>query len=371
MGRVAIPGHSFGPAANAEPEGTVVGMARVPMPSIDDVRVTSPGFGGGPPSEEELDAFSEVGGTVVGMSRVAAPAASAGPAADTDAGGTVVGMGRVMAPAGFPARADDPDTGGTVVSMPVASMRGAPAPSAPAAFPRPSGPPPAYEIIRHLGGGDLGQVFHARHRENGAEVAMRIVRPDIVTVGGAVEALRDVVALAQGAEHTHLGRQYELDETASPTIVVEYVPGRQLSSIMSERGAAPAAAVIDLGVRLCSALAAAHAAGLAHGRVHAGNVMLEAKTGRWVLLDLGHGYALQGLEPAHDLYALGALLYEMATGHGPFENGETALDPRTYVPTLPPTLSALLLRTLAPDPAVWFGSAAELVQALARARGHA
>jgi hypothetical protein len=59
----------------------------------------------------------------------------------------------------------------------------------------------------------------------------------------------------------------------------------------------------------------------------------------------------------------------MATGHSPFEAGDTPPDPRTHVPNLPATLSALLVRTLSPDPTVWFASAGEMVQALARARG--
>jgi serine/threonine-protein kinase len=303
---------------------------------------------------------------VVGLARVSVPGSPVSqPVGESETGGTVVGMGRVVLPppGTFPGPSGG-DTGGTMMNMPVTARSPVSAP----AFARPSGPPPAYAIIKHLGGGELGQVFHARHKETGVEYALRIVKPEIAAVAGAIEALRDVISLAQAAEHTHLGRQYELDETASPTLVLEYVPGKLLSSIMQERGAAPTPAVIDLGVRLCSAIAAAHAAGLAHGRVHAGNVVLEAKTGRWVLLDLGHSYAIQGLEPAHDLYALGALLYEMATGHSPFEQGDTPPDPRTYVPALPATLSALLMRTLAADPALWFPSAAELVQALARAR---
>lgn len=339
---------------------TMVGLGRVEARGFSGMAMPAPGL-------------SAQGATMVGLPRIGMPAQTSGPAS------TLVGLPRVGAPMTQPPAA-------TMVGMPIAGGRmmqpSQPAmesvatlsafPSLAAGFDAPpaqEGPPPAYELLAFLGAGELGQVFHARHNQTGAEVAVRVVSPEVASVPGAVEALRDVVALAQSALHAHLGRQLGLDETESATLVLEYVPGKTLNTLMQERGIAPAPAVIDLGVRLCSALAAAHAAGLAHGRVHAGNVVLEHGTGRWVLLDLGHGYALQGLEPAHDLYALGALLYELATGHSPFEvSQEAPMDPRTYVPRLPATLSAVLMRTLSPDPAMWFPSAMELAQALARTR---
>lgn len=339
---------------------TMVGLGRVEARGFSGMAMPAPGL-------------AAQGATMVGLPRIGVPAPASAPAA------TLVGLPRVGAPMTQAPAA-------TMVGMPLVAGRMM-QPSEPAmepgatldafpslapgfgAEPTLEGPPSEYELLALLGTGELGQVFHARHSQSGSEVALRVVAPEILAVPGAVEALRDVVALAQSALHAHLGRQLALDEAASPTLVLEYVPGKALNTLMQERGVAPASAVIDLGVRLCSALAAAHAAGLAHGRVHAGNVVLERGTGRWVLLDLGHGYALQGLEPAHDLYALGALLYELATGHSPFEvSQEAPMDPRSYVPRLPATLSAVLMRTLSPDPAMWFPSATELAQALARTR---
>lgn len=379
-----------GPAAPVA-GGTMVGVARVGAPQFGSMAMPRPAggpdqggtmvgmapvgaFGGGfgaPAAMPRPAAGHEVGGTMVGMARVGSPAPQAfgaPPFTPGEGGGTMVGLARVGAPAPGVGHAAPAEVGGTMVGM---ARVGAEAQgfglAAPAAA-RPTGPPPDYEILAHLGGGELGQVFHARHRENGADYALRIIRPDIAAVPGAVEALFDVVALAQSAEHTHLGRQYALDESASPTLVLEYVPGKLLSTLMKERGRPPAAAVVDLGVRLCSALAVAHGAGLAHGRLHAGNVVLESKTGRWVLLDLGHGYAVEGLEQAHDLYALGALLYEMATGHSPFGSDGVVPDPRQHRGDLPAGLSALLLRSLSPDQNLWFSSAIDFAQALARAK---
>ncbi len=227
--------------------------------------------------------------------------------------------------------------------------------------------PPDYELIESLGAGELGEVFLARRRETGAEVAVRLLNPDLLAAPGTLDALRDMVINAQNALHPHLGQQFDLDETASPALVVEYVNGRKLSDIMSERGVAPPAAVVDLGTRLCAALATAHDAGIAHGRVHAGNVLLESGSLRWVLLDVGQRAATENLEPAYDLYSLGALLYQLATGHSAFENDGSPADPRDFVPAIPESLSAVLLQAVDPEPSRWFVSAEELGKALAAA----
>jgi serine/threonine-protein kinase len=228
-------------------------------------------------------------------------------------------------------------------------------------------PPPDYEIVESLGAGELGEVFRARRRETGAEVAIRLVNADLLAAPGTLDALREMVINAQAALHPHLGQQFDLDETASPALVVEYVQGRKLLDIMRERGVAPPAAVVDLGTRLCAALAAAHNAGIAHGRVHAGNVLLESGTLRWVLLDAGQRAAIENLEPAYDLYSLGTLLYELGTGHSAFETEGVPADPRAFVATMPAELSAVLLRAVDPEPARWFASAEELGKALAAA----
>lgn len=228
-------------------------------------------------------------------------------------------------------------------------------------------PPPDYELIESLGAGELGEVFFARRRDTGAEVAVRLLNPDLLAAPGTLDALRDMVINAQSALHPHLGQQFDLDETASPALVVEYVNGRKLLDIMHERGVAPPAAVIDLGTRLCAALATAHDAGLAHGRVHAGNVLLESGTLRWVLLDLGQRAAVEELVPAYDLYSLGVLLYELATGHSAFEKEGPPADPRDFVPGMPEALAAALLQAVDPEPSRWFTSAEEFGKALADA----
>lgn len=344
------------------------------------------------------DSAPEAGGTMIGIAPLgrvesSSPASaihSNSGASASEPGGTMIGIAPIgrdadsVFGAGVPASvpADVDGSGGTMIGIaPVHASAGASAAAAGIPAMRRVGPPAAYEILDHIGGGEFGQVFRARPRPLGeqaggiegaeAEVALRLIRPELSDDAQAMAVLRDVVALAQTARHPHLGRLLGLDESASPTLVLELVRGRKLLDLMGHRGRAPAAAVVDLGLRLCSALAVAHAAGLAHGRIHAGNVVLEAQTGRWVLLDLGHAYLTQDLEPLHDLYALAALLYEMATGRQPFAEGESeAPDPRTFAPELPDAVAELLLRSLSPDPDRWYGSALELSQALAASKRH-
>jgi len=354
------------PAGVPEAGGTMVGIRPV------GAAFGASAFGGGVPgafANQPAAGVPEAGGTMVGIRPVGGafgggvPGAFANPqpAGAPEAGGTMVGLTPIGG-LGAHAPVMDSPAGGTMVGLSPIGM------SAQVAE-RPVGPPPDYEIVAHVGGDELGQVFHVRERATGNDYALRLFTQEIANTPGVIETMRQVVEMAQAAEHTHLGRLWALDETATPALVLEYVPGKSLHQLLSEKGSAPAAAVIDLGIRLGSAIGVAHNAGLAHGNVHSGNVILEAKTGRWVLLDVAQRYAMNGLDPLDDLYHLGTLLYQMASGHYPFENPDLPIpDPRTYAPKIPPALAALLLRSLQADPSLRFQSASEFVQALARAR---
>ena len=207
-----------------------------------------------------------------------------------------------------------------------------------------------------------------------ARLFARVAHPNVVTVYGAEK---------------HAGRV---------GFWMEIIHGRTLSQFLADEGPLAAEEAAHIGIELCRALAALHHAGLVHRDVKASNVM-RAAGGRIVLMDLGAGADLspgsaphppvsgtplymapellrgEAMTPRGDLYALGVLLYHMATGDFPVHGAtlaelrdaharRAARHLRDARPDLPGWFIAAVERALAADPAERFATAGEMEQAL-------
>lgn len=186
------------------------------------------------------------------------------------------------------------------------------------------------------------------------------------------------------------------DFETQPYIVMERLPGEPLSGLLAA-GPLPAERVADLGARIASALHDLHRQHLIHFDVKPSNVMFRS-SGEAVLIDFGlsrldgrpdliaeemHAPAGTGAymapeqvmrvrdDPRSDLFALGAMLYEMATGRLPFGSPQTMhglrrrlyrapVPPRALNPDCPPWLQEIVLRCLEVDPALRYQSAAQV-----------
>ena len=186
---------------------------------------------------------------------------------------------------------------------------------------------------------------------------------------------------------------------------MEYVPGTTLERLIGERAPMPLRSLVDLGAQISAGLAAAHAAGVVHRDLKPANVLV-GEQGRVVITDFGIARTLnqdsgtqlhevvgtpQYMAPEQvlgrvadarsDLYAIGVILYEMATGVLPFE-GDSAVsvalarvqacpvDPRERYP-VDERLVSLVMRCLTREPEGRLGAAAELQQALRALVGEA
>lgn len=271
--------------------------------------------------------------------------------------------------------------------------------------PEPPGPvPPAlaactdYEILRELGRGGMGVVYLARHRLTDRLEALKVMTsPDREEL-----FLREVQAAARLAHPNIVAVHSARVVNGAPVLAMEYVDGRNLARLVTDRGPLPVAYACELIRQAAVGLQHAHEAGLVHRDVKPGNLMLSRTGGRAVVKVVDFGLARRGgvrgvgepigtpafaapeqvedpdrADVRSDMYALGGTLYFILTGDSPFvaenvielmrkhrEEQPPRLDAAR--PEVPPELATLVARMMAKDPTARPQSAAEVARALAR-----
>jgi eukaryotic-like serine/threonine-protein kinase len=202
-----------------------------------------------------------------------------------------------------------------------------------------------YTITRELGHGGMAYVFHAHRVADGAEVAVKVIRPELAVGIGYARFQREITLL-QPLEHPHI---FPLLEAGERGLYLYYAmpcaAGGSLKSRLVAGGPLPLADALDLARQIGSALDYAHARGLVHRDLKPENILWAGD--RWVLCDFGvaraveaaaseslspsgliigtpqymspeQGQASRKIDHRSDLYALGCVLYEALAGHPPF-----------------------------------------------------
>ncbi|MFC7030487.1 serine/threonine-protein kinase [Nonomuraea rubra] len=205
-----------------------------------------------------------------------------------------------------------------------------------------------YRLLRTIGKGGMGMVWHAHDEVLGRDVAVKEVLPPPNMTGPerdefAVRTFREARAAGRVA-HPGVATVYDvLEERGHPWIVMQLVHSRTLGALIRDEGPMPPAKVAGIGLQLLEALRAAHAAGVLHRDVKPDNVLL-TDDGRAVLTDFGiattedeapvtrtgiligtpafmapERAAGGRARPASDMWSLGVTLYMAVEGDSPFQ----------------------------------------------------
>jgi len=227
-----------------------------------------------------------------------------------------------------------------------------------------------FEIIEEIGKGGMGTVYKAYDNKIREVVALKLLKPEIASDLEVIERFRNEIKLARQVSHRHVCRMYDLgEEWLSIYISMEYVAGEDLKRFIHRAGHLNEAKAVDLAKQILEGLVEAHRLGVIHRDLKPQNIMID-KEGNAKIMDFGIARSLhtkgvtgtgviigtpeymapeqaEGRDVDHraDIYALGAIMFEMVTGRVPFE-GETPLSivlkHRSEPPVDPQTINAQL-----------------------------
>ena len=257
--------------------------------------------------------------------------------------------------------------------------------------------PEGYEDLERIDQGGFATVYRARDTRFDRTVALKVLRSDTLNDRQLRRVHAECLATGRLSSHPNIVTVYDAGTTLGhrPWLAMEYCSGGSLANKVAAQGPLPVADVISIGARLCSALQAAHEAGILHRDVKPQNVLLTSY-GEPALADFGIASVViegdtvtetaaftvvhaapeilegKAATPAADLYSLGSTLYTLLAGQAPFaQEARTGLAPlvtrimRNNLPAIarsgvPPELEQLLRRCMAAAPRDRPSSAAEL-----------
>jgi serine/threonine-protein kinase len=260
-----------------------------------------------------------------------------------------------------------------------------------------------YDVVRPLGSGGMGEVYLARDRVLGRDVALKVLRRQYAGDDEFAERFKREALSAASLSHPNIVQVYDRGETedGASYIAMEYVPGGTLKERISREGPLEVADTAALGAQVAEALGAAHERGMVHRDIKPQNVLLTAR-GEAKVADFGIARAASSAtisqtgsvmgtagymspeqalgEPAtpkSDLYSLGVVLYEALTGRLPYtaDNpiavsmkhvNEPLRPPRELNPRIPEGMNALVTKLMAKDPQGRYASAGQLADDLWR-----
>ena len=263
-----------------------------------------------------------------------------------------------------------------------------------------------YRILEKIGAGGQGEVYKATDAKLGRSVVIKVLPPELTAKEANLKRFEREARLASSLDHPNICTIFDLNDIGGVHfIAMQFVDGKNVRQLVDGRPLDLPSA-LSITIQVADALAAAHARGIIHRDIKAGNIMV-TPAGQAKVLDFGLAKLMdaEGMGPGGihhtdltevgipygtatyaapeqargervdaraDIFSTGVLLYEMLTGTWPFQ-GKTSIDVRHAVlheepvsldearpGAVPPRLQVILDRTLAKDPRDRYQKVAEL-----------
>ena len=260
-----------------------------------------------------------------------------------------------------------------------------------------------YQLLERLGIGGMADVFRARDLMLERSVAIKIPHETYSDDNAFQDRFRQEARAAANLSHPNIVTVHDFGfDHGQLFIVMEHIPGKDLKTLLRQRGRYSVEDAIPLIVQACAGIGYAHRAGLVHCDIKPHN-MIVTPDARLKVTDFGIARALSTImpdervdvvwgspqyfspeqavgeapSPASDVYSLGVVLYEVITGALPFtapSSDELArmhleaspVPPSEYIPDIPSALEEIMLKVLSKEPAARYRTADQLGRVLLR-----
>ncbi|HEY4692737.1 MAG TPA: protein kinase [Bellilinea sp.] len=258
-----------------------------------------------------------------------------------------------------------------------------------------------YQLIQNIGNGGMAVVYHARDLMLERPVAIKVLRQDYSRDEAFRERFRTEAKAAANLTHPNIVTVHDFGfDSDRLYLVMEYVPGTDLKTILKERVRLPVEEAVNIIIQAAAGIGYAHRAGLIHCDVKPHNILV-APDQRVKVTDFGIARAMASIQPdekhevvwgsplyfspeqasggapspASDVYSLGVVLYELITGRLPFHSSDPAelarlhreavpVPPRRLNPDIPVALEQIIMKVMAKEPSARYRTADQLGRVL-------